>query len=248
MRLTRMLVVCAGAAVLPAAWGQKWEIGGAVGGGFYTSQDINAPTGSASASAKLQTNLAGSAWVGNISQGKWGGELRYDYQMGALELHQGSVEPTFAAHSQAIHYDILYHFLDSESPVQPFVAVGAGVKIFNGTGTQQVFQPLSNIALLTQAQDLVPLASVGAGLKFKIAPHVNLRLEVHDYLTPFPKQVITPINGKTPGWLQDFVPMAGLSFVFYACKGCGRHPHFSKVTMPSHSVLRADTQKLRRVF
>ena len=50
--------------------------------------------------------------------------------------------------------------------------------------------------------------------KIKIAPHVNLRLDVHDYLTPFPKQVITPLTGKTPGCLQEFVPAAGLSFEF----------------------------------
>jgi hypothetical protein len=38
---------------------------------------------------------------------------------------------------------------------------------------------------------------------------------VHDFLTPFPKQVITPAaNAKVGGWLQDFVPMAGLGFAF----------------------------------
>jgi hypothetical protein len=207
-----MLVVCASVAV--AAWGQKWEVGGAVGGGFYTSSDIPAPGSPASAAATIQTNLQGSVWLGNDSPGKWGGELRYDYQMGDLHLSQGSTTASFAAHSQAIHYDLLWNFLGNESPVQPFLAVGAGIKIFQGTGAQVLYQPLSNIALLTQAQDLVPMASGGAGLKFKIAPHVNLRLDVHDYLTPFPKQVITPVSGKTPSWLQDFVPAAGLSFVF----------------------------------
>jgi hypothetical protein len=207
-----MLVVCA--SVAAAAWGQKWEVGGAVGGGFYTSSDIPAPGSASSAAATIQTNLQGSVWLGNDNPGKWGGELRYDYQMGDLHLSQGETGTSFAAHSQAIHYDLLWNFLGSEAPVQPFLAAGAGIKIFQGTGTQVVYQPLSNFALLTQAQDLVPMASVGAGLKFKIAPHVNLRLDIHDYLTPFPKQVITPVSGKTPSWLQDFVPAAGLSFVF----------------------------------
>ena len=33
----------------PPAMAQKWEVGGGVGGGFYTSQDVTAPGGSASA-------------------------------------------------------------------------------------------------------------------------------------------------------------------------------------------------------
>ena len=119
--------------------------------------------------------MSGSVWVGNDSAGKWGGELRYDYQMGDLHLSQGSTTASFAAHSQAIHYDFLWNFLGNEAPIQPFVAAGAGIKIYQGTGTQVVYQPLSNIALLTQAQDLTPMASAGAGLKFKIVPHVNLR-------------------------------------------------------------------------
>ncbi len=57
---------------------------------------------------------------------------------------------------------------------------------------QVVYQPLSNFALLTQAQDLTPLVSAGGGVKIQLAPHVQLRAELHDYLTPFPKQVITP--------------------------------------------------------
>jgi hypothetical protein len=211
MKLARMLVVCA--AVLPAALAQKWEVGGSVGGGFSTSDDVTSPSGSAS--AKIQTGLAGSVWVGNYSSGRWGGELRYDYQMGDLELSQGSTQPTFAAHSQDVHYDFLWHFTGGESHIQPFVAVGAGIKIYEGTGTQVVYQPLSNIALLTQARDLVPMASAGFGVKFKLASHLMLRLDVHDYLNPFPKQVIAPAPGaKVSGWLQDFVPMAGLAFVF----------------------------------
>jgi len=212
MRLARTLVVCACAAALPAAWGQKWEVGGAVGGGFYTSQDISSPDGTAS--AKIGTNLAGSFWLGNYSRGRWGGEIRYDYQMGDLQLNQNSTHASFAARSQDIHYDLLWHAASSESVIQPFVAFGAGIKVYQGTGAQVVYQPLSNIALLTQAQDLVAMASAGAGVKVKISPHVSLRLDIHDYITPFPKQVITPVTGKSPGWLQDFVPMAGLAFTF----------------------------------
>ena len=211
MKLVRILVVCALTAT--AALAQKWEFGGGVGGGFYTSRDVTAPGGSAS--AKIQSNLAGSAWLGNIGRGRWGGELRYDYQMGDLKLSQGSTDAVFAARSHAMHYDVVYHFTDSEAAVRPFISAGGGVKIYQGIGTEQVYQPLSNFALLTKDQDLTGLLSVGAGFKVAIAPRVQLRLDVHDYLTPFPNKVIAPsANAKVGGWIQDIVPMAGLAFLF----------------------------------
>jgi hypothetical protein len=87
------------------------------------------------------------------------------------------------------------------------------VKIYSGTGTEQAFQPLSNIALLTKTKEVKPMVSVGAGVKVSLAKSVNLRLEVHDYLTPFPQNVIAPAQGsKVSGWLSDLVFMAGLSF------------------------------------
>jgi len=43
--------------------------------------------------------------------------------------------------------------------------------------------------------------------------HIHAQLNVHDYATPFPKNVITPNSGaKVGGWLMDFVPMIGISY------------------------------------
>jgi len=95
------------------------------------------------------------------------------------------------------------------------VAAGAGVKAFTGTGQEQEFQPLSNIALLTKTSQIEPLVSVGGGVKIALSPGLLLRLEAHDFLSPFPKNVIAPSPGSTVGgWLQDFVVMAGISFTF----------------------------------
>jgi hypothetical protein len=212
MRLLRSVLLAA-TIITPAALAQRWEYGGGAGGGFYTSQDINSPSGTAS--AKIQTNIAGSAWFTNNGQNRWGGELRYDYGRGDLQLNQGGTQASFAGETHGLHYDVLRYFAPSESPVRPYVSLGGGVKIYRGTGTEVVFQPLSNIALLTKAQDLVPMVSVGGGVKFRISSHVTLRAEVHDYLTPFPTKVITPnIGAKVAGfgWLQDIVPMVGLSY------------------------------------
>src|SRR5438105_3724140 len=100
MKLTSMLVVCSSLALVPAALAQRWEVGGAVGGGFYTSQDVSAPNGSAA--AKIASNISGSGWIGNNRPGRWGGELRFDYQRGDLRLNQGGTEASFGADSYAL--------------------------------------------------------------------------------------------------------------------------------------------------
>jgi len=209
MKLAPILVVSAVFATLAMA--QRWEFGGGAGGGFYISDDITSPAGNAS--GKITTNLDASVWLGNNGAGHWGGELRYDFQLGDLELTSGGTKATFAAQTHSIHYDVVWNFTTPEAAVRPFVAVGAGIKDYVGTGTQVAYQPLEGIALLTKASDLTPLASAGAGFKFQLSRHVNFRIEVRDYLTPFPKQVITPNTGaKVSGWLQDFVPLAGISY------------------------------------
>lgn len=210
MKIVQMLLVCS-ALVAPRAMAQSWEVGGGVGGGFYTSQNVTSSTGSAS--AKIQTGVAGSVWLGNTWRGKWSGELRYDYGMGDLSLSSGGTSASFSARTQQFHYDLMWHATSSESRIRPYVAAGAGVKLYQGTGAQVAYQPLSNYALLTQQQDLTPLVSAGAGIKFQLSPHVQIRMDVHDYLTPFPKNVITPNTGaKVSGWLQEFVPMIGISY------------------------------------
>jgi hypothetical protein len=217
MKLVSKLAVCAVAfaiiAAAPVAMAQSWEFGGGVGGGFYPSQTVSGAAGSAS--ANLATNIAGSAWVDNSGAGHWGGELRYDYQIGALQLNGGGTFASFAAYSQAFHYDVLWYPSRNGSRIRPFLAAGAGVKIYKGTGARAAYQPLNQVALLTQAQDLTPMASVGGGVKIQLAARVSLRIELHDYLTPFPKQVITPNAGEKVsgwGWMQDFVPMVGISY------------------------------------
>jgi hypothetical protein len=210
MKILQTVLVCS-AILAPAAVAQTWEVGGGVGGGFYTSETVNSPAGSAS--AKLQTGFAGSIWLGNSWQNHWSGELRYDYGMSPLALSSGSTTATMSAHTQQFHYDLMWHATPSESRIRPYVAFGGGVKLYNGTGAQVAYQPLSNIALLTAQQDLTPLVSVGAGVKVQLSPHVQLRFDVHDYLTPFPNKVITPNAGaKVSGWLQEITPMVGISY------------------------------------
>jgi Outer membrane protein beta-barrel domain len=200
-------------ATAPVALAQRWEVGLAGGGAFYTSQTFKNPAGNAD--AKLANGFAVSGWLGNNTSNLVGGELRYDYEHSDLKLSSGGTDVSFGAMTNAVHYDFLLHFAPSEAHVRPFILGGAGVKVYSGTGKEQPFQPLSNIGLLTRTSEVEPLVSVGAGVKFSLAKATLLRLEVHDYLTPFPKSVIAPAQGsKIGGWVSDLVVSAGLSFLF----------------------------------
>lgn len=214
MKQFTILVSLALAAGAPAAFAQKWEVGGGVGGSFLTSETITTPEGNADATRNPGLDI--SAWLdNNIGSGLFGGELRYDHENGDLKLSSGGSSATFASQSNAVHYDFLFNFAPSESPVRPFVAAGGGVKWYSGTGTEQVYQPLSDIAVFSDVRDMRAMASVGAGIKFNIAKATLLRVEFHDYMTPFPSKLIAPVTGSgVGGWLQDFVVSAGLGFTF----------------------------------
>src|SRR5437763_2417236 len=95
-------LVCA-----PALFGQKWEVGGGVGGSFYTSQDYK--NALSSAKAGLSDGLLASVWLGNNSGNLLGGELRYDYETTDLRLSSAATSVTFGADTHAFHYDFLLH-------------------------------------------------------------------------------------------------------------------------------------------
>jgi outer membrane protein W len=197
-----------------SAWGQKWEFGGGAGTGFYTSQTVTHTT-AGNASAKIGSGLSATAWLANSTSDRWSGEIRYDYQRGDLKLSSGGANASFGAQAHTIQYDVHFHFAPREAQIRPFVAVGGGVKMFQGTGTEVAAQPLSRIALLTKATDLRPVVSVGAGIKARLGERWNLRAGVWNSMTPFPNKVIVPNSGSSVGgWLFNFTPMVGLGYMF----------------------------------
>jgi Outer membrane protein beta-barrel domain len=215
MRLYRMLGVCGLGlmAMAPSVMAQRWEFGGGIGGSFYLSRDIS--NGSAKASAGIDTNIASGVWLGEDLSNKWGGEVRYDYQRGDAQLSSGGVSTSSSGESHAIHYDILWHVTPRGSKVRPFLGAGAGIKVYRVTGQELVSQPLSQFALLTKGNELEPLLSLGAGIKWQVAPSFQVRIEVHDYITPFPKEIITPnVGSHVAGVLQNIVPMLAIAYTF----------------------------------
>ena len=121
---------------------------------------------------------------------------------------------TFQGYSHVVHYDIVWH-TNRPSRTQFFAAVGGGIKIFDGTGTEEAYQPLSQFGYFTKTRSLKPMGDFGAGMRYALSPHFSLRVEFRDYMTPFPTQVLTPAPGaKFGSILQDIVPMVGISYQY----------------------------------
>src|SRR5271157_484431 len=201
------------AATAATCGAQQWELGGIGGGGFLSNVGVAGPVGSATAG--FQTGAAFGALFGHNTYSHIGGELRYAYLQSNLQLSSGGSSVSFAGTAHVLHYDLILRTTPRNSRMQVFAAIGGGMKVFRGTGAEAAYQPLSQFGYFTKTQALKPMASVGGGVKFILARKVFLRTEFRDYITAFPKEIITPAPGAKYGSiLHDFVPMVGLSYEF----------------------------------
>lgn len=206
-------ILLAGIFATVCATAQQWEFGGMAGAGFLNH--VNATSSIGSATAGFENGVVAGVYVGQNLYPHLSGELRYAFLQSNLRLQSGGTTATFSGNAHVIHYDILWHFNRGESRVQPFVALGGGMKIFRGTGAPAAYQPLYQVGYMTQTQQLKPMADVGAGVRIAVAHHLFLRAEFRDYITAFPNEVIAAAPGAKFGTiLQDFVPMIGLSYMF----------------------------------
>lgn len=198
--------------VLPAA-AQKYEFGLHGSGSIYQSKTIKHPSGDVDAGFKM--GFGGGFTLGHNQYDRIGGEVRYNYLLNKMKLSRAGTRAEFDGETHSIHYDLLFHFADRESRVRPYVSGGAGIRSYRGTGTEAAFQPLGTVAVLTKTSETQALVSLGGGIKFKLSDRIMFRVDVRDYLTPFPKEVITPVGGATVGgWINNIVPSAGISFTF----------------------------------
>jgi len=201
------------AAASACCFAQQWEFGGLGGAGFLNNVDVSSPYGSATSG--FQNGFAAGAFAGQNLYPHLSGELRYEYLESNLHISSAGQTAAFSGVSHAIHYDVLLHTNKKGSRAQFFVAMGGGMKIFRGTGTEEAYQPLYQFGYMTKTQQLKPMASVGAGVRFTLSDHWFLRTEFRDFITPFPSTVIAPAPGaKFGSILQDFVPMVSLSYEF----------------------------------
>ncbi|MEK7409350.1 MAG: outer membrane beta-barrel protein, partial [Acidobacteriota bacterium] len=203
-----------GAWLAPACLAQQhWELGAV--GGFGMVKSVSATSGAGSADAGFKAGAALGVFGGQQLYSRLGGEFRYLYRFSDLKLASSGAEVTFSGRSQMVHYDLLFFTNKPDAPVRPYAAAGGGIKIYDGTGKEAAYQPLSRFAILTKTRQVMGLASVGGGVRVKVGPRAFLRLEFRDYITPWPKDVITPAPGaKISGWAHDLVPMVGIGVSF----------------------------------
>lgn len=198
---------------VPGIAKERWELGVAGGYGFSKDVTVTNPTGEASTGFK--TGPVVGVVAGNDVSRWLSGEARYTYRRNDLRVSQGSASAEFKGESHLLHYDFLFHGAKRESRIRPFFAAGAGAKVYRGTGRETATQPLINFVALTRTSQLVPMISFGGGVKVQLSDTLTLRVDVRDFVSPFPKQVIAPVpRAQLKGWLHDIVPMVGLSYSF----------------------------------
>jgi hypothetical protein len=145
---------------------------------------------------------------------RWSGEIRYVFQTGEARIRSDGEKAWFSGQAHAIHYDVVWHNRARGERVRLYLAAGAGAKVYAGTGIEAAYRPLMNYAWLTRSRDTKPLLTAASGIKLRLKKPLIVRIEIRSCLTPFPSKVITPANGRTPGWLHDLTPSAGLSWMF----------------------------------
>ena len=207
--------VCVALALASACMAQEheWEVGAAGGFGFMRNATINSPAGSVSAG--FDNRFAAGVVIGQELYQHFGGELRYTFRDNDLVLKGAGQKVNMDGDSHLVHYDLLFHALSKSSRIRPFAAAGGGIRLFGGTGHEYANQPFGDFAVLTKTTQVKPLISLGGGVKVSVTSHATVRADIRDYVSPFPEHLfVTAPGAKIHGWLNDFVPLVGVSYVF----------------------------------
>jgi outer membrane protein W len=194
---------------------QEWEVGAAGGYGWYDNTSIGNPVLGLSATSGFHSGSAVGAFFGENMYEHLGGELRYLHLWGVPQLQLSNTRATIHGYTDLVVYDFLFHMKSRDSKVRPFLAAGAGIKVFTGTSTQFFTQPLQEFAVLVPNRQVEAALSAGGGIKFAAARHVLLRADFRTYFSPLPNQLFrTPRFNEIRGWVYNFVPQVGIGYTF----------------------------------
>jgi hypothetical protein len=192
---------------------QEWELGAAGGYGWYANPSIVSPAGS------IRSGFASKGVMGVVfGQNMYehiGGEVRWLYQFGGPQLKSQGIEASSTGYTNLVTYDVLFFTSNKEAKVRPYVAGGAGIKVYTGSELRSVGQPFVGSAVLVPGTQVEPAISAGAGLKYKVSGSIVLRVDFRTYFSPCPNQIFRPTGvSSIHGWVYNFVPLGGVSFVF----------------------------------
>jgi hypothetical protein len=195
-----------------ACWAQEWEVGAA--GGYSWVLNSSVTGGVAPVQVGQPPRAAFSGYFAENLYNYIGGEFQYVFRFAGTDLKSNGINETAPGYSNILVYNLTVNMRPRESKFRPFVAAGAGIKIY--TNTDRVLpQPLAPAALLAKGTEVEPAVSFNGGVKYMLPRHVQLRLELRVYATPTPGELIRPVaNSHISGWMYDLTPMAGLAYVF----------------------------------
>ncbi len=211
----QMVTVLAGLCLWAApSFAQQYEVGALGLISDYTSVNVSNPTQSGTVGPTF--GFSGGFLLGQTINNHWGGEFRYVYFRNDLELNSSSGDAKLGGQSHAIHYDVLYYLNEPDSSVRPYAAAGFGMKYYQGTGSEDPFQPGSDLALLTKTGEVMPAGDFGLGVKWRIGRRTTFRLEFRDYITGVPKKVIAESPGAEidGSILHHWAPFFGITWTF----------------------------------
>jgi hypothetical protein len=191
--------------------GQRWEIGGLGGYGWYHDATITNQGGSASVGIAPKGSIG--AVFGEDMYKYIGGEVRWMYILGQPQVRANGIELARPGFSNVVHYDLLVHVAPQEAKLRPFVAVGGGVRVYSVS--RRDLDRNTPFGYPRSRNDAQALISAGAGVKYLVAHGLQLRLDFRTYMTPVPGDIFRlPGSSITHGWLYNFVPSVGVGYVF----------------------------------
>ena len=206
------LLLLAPLGLLGPAAAQNFEVGGLA---LVTSyRDAGVKSGPSVGAVGFQPGPSAGGLLGQNMGEHFGGEIRYLFAQNDLKLSSGSAETKFGGRAHIMNYDVLVYATGRRARVRPYAAFGGGLKRYEGTGVEQAFQPLSNLALLTKTKQTLPTADFGGGVKFHLSRNTALRVEFRDYLTEVPRVFEASPGAKISGLLHHWVPAIGFSWTF----------------------------------
>jgi hypothetical protein len=197
------------------ACAQPWELGADIGYGIYRDGTIYSAAGTAQAG--ILNRFAAGVVLGDEFSNYVSAELQYLYHDGHPFLDAAGTRIDIQGNSDALTYNLLFHFKPQEHRWRPFIEGGAGAKEYVIAGPAPFPQPIPQIASLT-TNDVWKAAFVGGGgIKLRVLPQMEMRVEFRDYMTTFPRQEIVPAPHNTArGIFQQFTPLFGMAYTFGA--------------------------------
>jgi hypothetical protein len=191
---------------------QSFEAGALAVASAYKGNDVRA--GSVLGSIGFQPGAAGGLFFGQNMNDHLGGELRYVFSHNDLKLKSGNTETSFGAHTHVFHYDLLVYAQPRNARIRLYAAGGGGLKVYQGVGAEQAFQPLSNLALLSRTRQTMGVVDFGGGVKVHLSRNMMFRAEVRDYVTEVPKVFAAAPGASISGMVHQWMPAFGISWVF----------------------------------